>query len=111
MTWVALCQQVKEKSQVVLIIMLNCPICYCIILYVRVNHSQEMLVKIGQKSHPTVGVAVFAHKNVPGRLSSSGEELPVNEIISRILLFLGLSHKSLVGLTMCERMPSKSFFG
>ena len=58
-------------------------------------------------SHPTVGVARFAPK-VPGRLSSSCEELPVNEVIPRGHFVFGLRHRSLVWL--CDRMPSKSFF-
>ena len=51
----------------------------------------------------------FLRQNVPGRLSSSCEELPVNEVTSRVHCFVGLSHISLVGL--CERTPSKSFVG
>ena len=38
------------------------------------------------------------------------EGLPVSRAISQVPIFLGLKgHRSLVG--MCERVPSKSFFG
>ena len=58
-------------------------------------------------SHPTVRVAVVGlTDNIPVRLSSSCEELPVSEAISRVHICLGLRRRSLVGL--CERMPSKS---
>ena len=42
-------------------------------------------------------------------MSSSCEELPVNEVISRVHYIFSLRHRSLVGL--CERMPSKSYIG
>ena len=61
-------------------------------------------------SHPTVGVQVVGlTNNVPVRLSSSCEELPVGEVISRANMFLGLKRRSLVGF--CERMPSNSCIG
>ena len=53
---------------------------------------------------PRQGLKVF-RQNVPERLSSSCEELPVNGVISRVHIVSGLRHGSLVGL--CERMPFK----
>ena len=64
---------------------------------------------LGESSHGE-GVALLRQK-VPGQLGSSCEGLPVSEAISRVSAgcFRTKACISLVGL--CERMPSKSFFG
>ena len=72
------------------------------------HSSPENTHALIRETHPTVGVALFRPKSL-GRLSSSREELPISEAISRAHTVLELRHRSLVGL--CERTPSISSFG
>ena len=67
----------------------------------RATDSNNPVVKMGYDPtlHPTAGVARFTpKKDISGQLSSSCEELPVSEAISRVHVVLGLRHRSLVGL-------------
>ena len=73
---------------------LECSVCPLIRWHPSYHSIADACYHRGRQnlSHPTVEVAVVELTNsVPGRMSSSREELPVNEVISRVCIcFLAL---------------------